>query len=181
VREGYEEEGSGDYLSVSFAAFPSRGRQLLAVHRMRPPAKQSSVHISNASLGPRPASNPEPLPSGLIYTLKLKPKPCRGTSLIRDSLPIGPYSKAMPRALWWSYSRATPRALWWSKGGGEAVSDERGNPASAVTEDSNFFRISVFEMEGVCRFATPMPFPNYGMTHDLLLLFFCITLKPRSE
>jgi len=27
---------------------------------------------------------------------------CRGTSLIRNSTPIGPYSKTRPRALWWS-------------------------------------------------------------------------------
>jgi len=26
----------------------------------------------------------------------------RGTSLIRNSAPLGPYSRAMPRALWWS-------------------------------------------------------------------------------
>ena len=26
----------------------------------------------------------------------------RGTSLIRNRLPVGPYCKAMPRALWWS-------------------------------------------------------------------------------
>ena len=27
----------------------------------------------------------------------------RGTSLIRNSAPLGPYSRPMPRALWWSY------------------------------------------------------------------------------
>jgi hypothetical protein len=27
----------------------------------------------------------------------------RGTSLIRNSAPLGPYSRTMPRALWWSY------------------------------------------------------------------------------
>ena len=26
----------------------------------------------------------------------------RGTSLIRNSAPLGPYSRSMPRALWWS-------------------------------------------------------------------------------
>ena len=26
----------------------------------------------------------------------------RGTSLIRNSAPLGPYSRTMPRALWWS-------------------------------------------------------------------------------
>ena len=26
----------------------------------------------------------------------------RGTSLIRKRLPLGPYSRPMPRALWWS-------------------------------------------------------------------------------
>ena len=28
--------------------------------------------------------------------------PYRGTSLIRNSSPLGPYSRLMPRALWWS-------------------------------------------------------------------------------
>ena len=28
--------------------------------------------------------------------------PYRSTSLIRNSAPIGPYSRTMPRALWWS-------------------------------------------------------------------------------
>ena len=27
----------------------------------------------------------------------------RGTSLIRNSAPLGPYSRSMPRAPWWSY------------------------------------------------------------------------------
>eukprot|EP00290_Baffinella_frigidus_P059462 CAMPEP_0180381780 /NCGR_PEP_ID=MMETSP0989-20121125/26975_1 /TAXON_ID=697907 /ORGANISM="non described non described, Strain CCMP2293" /LENGTH=40 /DNA_ID= /DNA_START= /DNA_END= /DNA_ORIENTATION= len=28
--------------------------------------------------------------------------PYRGTSPIRNYAPLGPYSRAMPRALWWS-------------------------------------------------------------------------------
>ena len=39
---------------------------------------------------------------------------CRGTSLIRNCAPLVPYS------------RAVPRALWWSQVGGGAVSYERG-------------------------------------------------------
>ena len=27
---------------------------------------------------------------------------CRGTSLIRNSAPLAPYDRTMPRALWWS-------------------------------------------------------------------------------
>ena len=27
----------------------------------------------------------------------------RGTSLIRNHFPLGPYSRIMPRALWWPY------------------------------------------------------------------------------
>ena len=27
----------------------------------------------------------------------------RGTSLIRNRVPLGPYSRTMPRALWWPY------------------------------------------------------------------------------
>ena len=30
------------------------------------------------------------------------PQPYRGTSLMRNRCPLGPYSRAMPRALWWS-------------------------------------------------------------------------------
>ena len=30
-------------------------------------------------------------------------QPYRGTSLIRSSAPLGPYSRTMPRALWWSW------------------------------------------------------------------------------
>ena len=41
--------------------------------------------------------------------------PYRGISLIRNSAPLGPYSRTMPRALW--------------KLGGGAVSYERGTPA----------------------------------------------------
>jgi len=36
------------------------------------------------------------------------PKPrslYRVTSLIRNSAPLGPYSRTMPRALWWSLGR----------------------------------------------------------------------------
>jgi len=39
----------------------------------------------------------------------------RGTSLVRNRHPVGPYSRTMPRLLWW------PR-------GGGAVSYERGTP-----------------------------------------------------
>ena len=34
---------------------------------------------------------------------KLKFGPYRGASLIINSAPLGPYSRTMPRALWWSY------------------------------------------------------------------------------
>jgi hypothetical protein len=39
----------------------------------------------------------------------------RGESLIRNSAPLGPYSRNMSRALWWSY-------------GGGAVSYKQGTP-----------------------------------------------------
>ena len=29
--------------------------------------------------------------------------PYRGTSLMRNNAPLGPYSMTMPRALWWSW------------------------------------------------------------------------------
>ena len=44
----------------------------------------------------------------------------RGTSLIRNSLPLGPYGRTMPRALWWPY---------W----GVTVSDERGSSARVAS------------------------------------------------
>ena len=43
---------------------------------------------------------------GRFYTPALRnpevPASYRGTSLIRNSAPLGPYSRNMPRALWWS-------------------------------------------------------------------------------
>ena len=33
----------------------------------------------------------------------LNPREYRGTSLIRKCFPLGPYSRTVPRALWWSY------------------------------------------------------------------------------
>ena len=33
----------------------------------------------------------------------LNPKTCRGTSLIRNRDPVGPYSRTMPTLLWWRY------------------------------------------------------------------------------
>ena len=36
-------------------------------------------------------------------TSSLSCAPCRGTSLIRNSAPLAPYSRNMPRALWWSW------------------------------------------------------------------------------
>ena len=51
-------------------------------------------------------------------TPRLHPQPYRGTLQIKNSAPPGPYSRTMPRALWWSY-------------GGGAVSYERGTPVLA--------------------------------------------------
>ena len=52
-----------------------------------------------------PPAAPASMRHGSIY---------RGILLIRDHLPLGPYSRALPRALWWyqggafSYERGTP-------------------------------------------------------------------------
>ena len=47
------------------------------------------------------------LPSGSFFALKrccgLESRAYRGTSLITNSAPLGPYSRNMPRALWWSW------------------------------------------------------------------------------
>ena len=60
----------------------------------------------------------------------------RGTSLIKNSAPLGPYSRNMFRALWWSY-------------GGGALSYERGAHVRADGSDT----IKVFE-KGVCAVLT---------------------------
>ena len=38
--------------------------------------------------------------------------PCRGTSLVRNCLLLGPYSMTMPKALWWPWA---PQALSWPR------------------------------------------------------------------
>ena len=69
-------------------------------------------------------------PTGAIWrviqksmSLKYEPNstPYRGTSLIKNCPLLGPYSRPVPRALWWSW-------------GGVAISYESGTPAGcAVT------------------------------------------------
>jgi len=44
-------------------------------------------------------------------------RPCRGTLLIRKRLSLGPYSRPMPRALWWSWGGGEPSQSWASLGG----------------------------------------------------------------
>ena len=56
--------------------------------------------------------------AGVVFFLRLRNLSYRGTSLIRNTPLLGPYS------------RTVPRVLWWSKGGG-AVSYKRGTPTSA--------------------------------------------------
>ena len=51
----------------------------------------------------------------------------RGTPLISKSLPVGHYSRTMPRALWWPW-------------GGGAVSYERGTPVPAKVAMHSDFR-----------------------------------------
>ena len=46
----------------------------------------------------------------------------RGTLLIRNSAPLGPYSRNMPRALWWPYR-------------GRALSYERGTPVAKRVQE----------------------------------------------
>jgi len=51
--------------------------------------------------GPAGVSDERGIPvNPKAYTLN--PQPCRGTSRISNSAPIGPYSTTMHRALWWS-------------------------------------------------------------------------------
>jgi len=37
-----------------------------------------------------------------MFSAKTPAVAYRGTSLIRNNAPLGPYSRTMPRALWWS-------------------------------------------------------------------------------
>ena len=49
---------------------------------------------SRPEVGPaRPEAGPSRPEAGLVY---------RGTSLVRNRHPVGPYSGTMPRLLWWS-------------------------------------------------------------------------------
>jgi hypothetical protein len=71
-------------------------------------------------------------PSGkVIAILKLsrcRNRSCRGTSLIRNLTPLGPYSRptCMPRALWWS-------SLLKGAFGGGADDEDTLQPVSAVS------------------------------------------------
>jgi len=54
----------------------------------------------------------------------LRDKTYRGTSLIRNRHPVGPYSRTMPRLIWWCW-------------GGVEVSYERGTPVLPKPETRN--------------------------------------------
>jgi len=49
-----------------------------------------------------PEAGPGVSTSGDLMIYGLSGRRYRGTSLIRDSAALEPYSRAMPRALWWS-------------------------------------------------------------------------------
>ena len=70
--------------------------------------QSANLHRWDAPLATAPRKAP-------IARAPAPPLPCRGTSLMRNSAPLGPYSRTMPRAPRWSY-------------GGGAVFYERGNP-----------------------------------------------------
>jgi hypothetical protein len=62
----------------------------------------------------------------------------RGTSLLRNCLPLGPYSNPMPRVLWWSqgggggsYERGTRVRLPRSRNSHLIFEDESGGPVRA--------------------------------------------------
>jgi len=77
----------------------------------------------------------------------------RGTSLIRNRAPLGPYSRIMPMALLWPY-------------GGGAVSYERGTPvphggAQPFHEKTPCLHITNSRVLSALNFVTPPP-PNVG-------------------
>ena len=75
---------------------PHRLRALEAPRGYKPKRPRRSSHMLRA-LRPRTRFSP--------WTRTLNPESFqeyRGTSLIRNSTPRGPYSRPMPRALWWS-------------------------------------------------------------------------------
>ena len=78
-------------------AFPGEAPPVFKAHRLLYHSTLGLTVIKREKSSPR-ASHP-------LY---------RGTSLIRNRAPLGPYSSRMPRALWWSwgggrfYERGTP-------------------------------------------------------------------------
>ena len=74
---------------------------------LRTGAPPSPPRIPSSQNSPIPSSQPSPiasplststLPTALMISLDLN----RGASLIRNSAPLGTYSRNMPRPLWWS-------------------------------------------------------------------------------
>jgi len=58
--------------------------------------------------------------------------PCRGTLLMRNSDPLGPCGRTMPRALWRPYSRTMLRAPWRARMGPVRERRERDNRLRAL-------------------------------------------------
>ena len=70
--------------------------------RIRSGAAPVGVGPRESSTEPwSPAATPQSHQGSCAYTV-VYGRPCRGTSLIRKPHPVGPYSRTMPRALWWS-------------------------------------------------------------------------------
>ena len=84
---------------------PVDSSQLLAPpppHRLTfvtlPQSQQRDAHAGTVG---DPGPRPPPLQGR--YPCDQDPLEYRGTSSIRNRAPVGPYSRAMPRALWWSW------------------------------------------------------------------------------
>ena len=71
--------------------------------RVRPPSTTLESPMVESSFSPLAGGTAQVLPDGVSETFDTaRPVPYRGTSLRRNSGPLGTYSRTMPRALWWS-------------------------------------------------------------------------------
>jgi len=116
VRPGIRARSGNSFLSLGFPPRRRRPRGLRGAPPTAPqPCWQSAVA---APLRGPPRGSRAPLTNAGKKSARenYPPDTYRGTWLIRNRHPVGPYSRTMPGLLWWSW-------------GGGAVSYDRGTPA----------------------------------------------------
>jgi hypothetical protein len=90
-------------VAIKLAAYDPTGWGLHTEPTCRPPPHRMTKSASRPRWGPPNTLGPllnrkDPRPRGP----KWGPHNIQGTSLTRQHLPLGPYTRTMPRALWWS-------------------------------------------------------------------------------